>query len=108
MSMIEKVARALCRLRHLREEDATPGYADHDAWLAAMEVRRWHEFIDDARAAIEAMEPTAAMARAMKPRPAHWPPRGADAAMDASIDADRLAAKQMFTAAIQAALEGEG
>ena len=90
MSMIEKVGAAIAKEISLATslDDLNP------AWIA--------------RAAIEAMEPTAAMARAMKPRPAHWPPRGADAAMDASIDADRLAAKQMFTAAIQAALEGEG
>lgn len=47
-------------------------------------------------------EPTEAMRAAVAPRPAHWPPAGADRNCDAAIMADQTVAAMKWTAMFDA------
>lgn len=59
MTKIEEVARALARTHFERKQHA--GACSREERLAYLVNERWRHFIPDARAAIEVMEPPAAM-----------------------------------------------
>lgn len=96
MTMVERVARALCT-QHYEKRFAPIKGNPHAPHIMMNVEGNWHLFVDPARAAIEAMkEPTERMLDA------HWEQTGESILMRPRV---HLRAQRMFEAMIQAALE---
>ena len=69
MDMVEKVARALCKVGVIKEMERCNIPATKPEFMTAAVDREWDLYQDDARAAIKAMrDPTDAMRLAIPPR----------------------------------------